>query len=60
MEMIGALLLAAPRDPDELIRVLRNYGKATVGDALAEITSSPGTVIDLPERKPGPRSSPAR
>jgi hypothetical protein len=56
-QMVGALLLAAPTDADELVELLRRYGRATVADALLEIETQPGSVIELPKRKSGPRSA---
>jgi hypothetical protein len=57
MQMIAALLLGAPSDADEVVELLRKYGQATVADALVKRTS-PGSVIQLSERKSGPRRRP--
>jgi len=57
MEMVGALLFGSPTDPDELVEMLRRYGRATVADALLPTSGRLGAVIELPKRKSGPRSA---
>jgi hypothetical protein len=57
MQMVGALIFGGPSDPDELVELLRRYGRATVGDAMVGTTIPAGAVIELPARKSGPRSS---
>lgn len=54
-ELLGALILAAPEDPDEIVELLRAYGRATVRDALVARPDE-GAVIAFARRRPGPRS----
>lgn len=56
MEMIAALLLASPTDGAAVRDMLREYGEATVAQALPWSSVEPGAVIELPARKSGPRS----
>lgn len=57
MQMVAALLFGSPIEADELIDLLRRYGRATVADALVESTApADASVIELPARKSGPRS----
>jgi hypothetical protein len=56
MEMLAALLLGCPTDPQELRRLLRAYGDATVATALPWAVEEGAEVIDLPARRSGPRS----
>jgi hypothetical protein len=55
-QMVGALLFGAPTDAEELVALLRRYGRATVADALLQVDTPAGSVIELPTRKSGPRS----
>jgi hypothetical protein len=52
-DMVAALILAAPEEPEELVRLLRAYGSATVGDT---VVGEPQDVISLESRTPGPRT----
>jgi hypothetical protein len=53
-EILGALVAAAPEDPDALYQLLRSYRQATVG----ELTGGTGDVVELiPRRRGRPRSS---
>src|SRR5262245_13183444 len=57
MQMVAAVLFGAPTDADELVALLRRYGRATVAEALVESTASAdSSVIRLPTRRSGPRS----
>src|SRR4051794_10290951 len=56
MEMVGALLFGSSTDAEELRKLLRRYGEATVADALVEDAGNDQKVINLPRRKSGPRS----
>lgn len=56
MEMIAALLLAAPTDPEELVELVRRYGRARVRDTLVQAEATSADVINLPDRTSGPRS----
>jgi hypothetical protein len=53
-ELLAALILAAPEDPNELVELIRAYGRATVGDALVSRPEE-GAVIAFAPRTPGPR-----
>lgn len=55
-QMIAALLFGASTDATELIELLRRFGRATVADALVTSETSAAEVIQLPNRKSGPRS----
>ena len=57
MQMVGALIFGGPSDPAELVELLRRYGRATVGESMIETTIPAGSVIELPPRRSGPRSS---
>lgn len=59
-QMVAALLFGAPTDADELVKLLRRYGRAKVADALPRSEAAPGDVIELPKRRSGPRSSRGR
>lgn len=53
-KMLAALVLGAAVEADELDRLLRQYDKACVGDAL--VTATPeGTLVEFPRRASGPR-----
>ena len=53
-ELVGALLLAATDDPEELATVVRRYRTSSVRDAL--VGDGPAdNVVTLPRRAPGPR-----
>ncbi len=52
-DMLAALILAAPENPEMLIDMLQRYGRARVGDAL--LAPSEAEVVDFPERTSGPR-----
>lgn len=56
-QMVAALLLGAPTKADELVELIRRYGRATVADALVVAEARVGTVVELPKRKSGPRSA---
>lgn len=57
MQMVAALLFGSPTDADELIDLVRRYGRATVAEAIVESTAAAdSSVIKLPARKSGPRS----
>jgi len=58
-DMLAALILAAPEDPVSLLEILRQYGKAQVGDAMLT-QSDEGDVIELTPRTSGPRRGGAR
>lgn len=53
-DLLAALILAAPEDPQELVALIATYGRATVGDALLARPTD-GEVIDFAPRTPGPR-----
>jgi hypothetical protein len=53
-DLIAALILAAPEDPDELVALIGAYGRATVGDALLARPAE-GDVIQFAPRTSGPR-----
>jgi hypothetical protein len=54
-ELVAALLLAAPTDPDELATCLRKYRTSRVRDTLvAEPLSD--NIVSFPLRSPGPRA----
>src|SRR4051812_25033323 len=55
MEMLAAVLLGAPTEPDQLVDLVRRYGRATVKDAMVQPSVGSGEVIELPTRKSGPR-----
>jgi hypothetical protein len=55
-EMAAAILLGSTTDGQELRELLRRYGEATVADALPWLADGEAEVIELPKRKPGPRS----
>jgi hypothetical protein len=54
-ELVAALLLAAPTDPEELARRLRIYRTARVRATLLTEPSSEN-VVSFPARSPGPRA----
>ena len=56
-EMVGAVLLATPLDGARLRQLLADYGRATVKEAVPWRASVEGELIELPKRRPGPRSS---
>jgi hypothetical protein len=56
-EMVGALLFGSPTEAEELVDLLRRYGRAKVADALLHEESREGSVIELPKRRSGPSSS---
>lgn len=58
-DMVAALILAAPEDPEALVELLRSYGRARVVDALPS-ASEQADVIKLTERTSGPRRGSAR
>jgi hypothetical protein len=53
-KMLAALVLASPTNPAELDTLLRDYDRARVRDALVA-SPADGTVVELPNRKSGPR-----
>jgi hypothetical protein len=57
-DLVAALLLAAPEDPEELLQLFLRYRKATAAEAaIGDATE--GTVLKLERPKPGrrPRAS---
>ena len=52
-DLLGALILAAPEDPEVLIELLQRYGKADVRQAFVD--SPEDSVLELVERTSGPR-----
>jgi hypothetical protein len=54
-DMLAALILAAPDDPESLIEVLQRYGRARVSDALVTRSDGDGDVIAFAPRTSGPR-----
>lgn len=52
-DMLAALILAAPEDPEELVALLQRYGRARVGDAF--LAGPEGDVIEFAARTSGPR-----
>jgi hypothetical protein len=55
-EMVAAVIFGSPTTPEELIDLLRRYGRATVADAFLPSQAPTGSVISLPKRTSGPRS----
>ena len=53
-DMLAALILAAPEDPERLIEILLTYGRARVRDALLAKPDD-GDVIEFPARTSGPK-----
>jgi len=53
-DLIAALVLAAPEDAAELLKLSLGYGKATVKDAALQ-DEPEATVLDFQQRKPGRR-----
>lgn len=53
-ELIAALILAAPVQPDQLAAVLRGYRQALVRDALLDPRQA-GATVHLKPHRPGPR-----
>jgi hypothetical protein len=60
VKMIAALLLGATCDPGELDRLLRDYDRARVRDALIDASIADGNVVEFPARRSGPRPRSAR
>lgn len=58
-KMLAALVLASPTDPTQLDALLRDYDRARVRDSLLG-SPAEGTVVDLPNRRSGPRPKRAR
>jgi hypothetical protein len=57
--MLAAVVLGSPRNASDLDRLLRDYDRARIGDAL--VTASPeGDLVEFPHRRSGPRPKPAR
>ena len=56
-ELLAALVLAAPIKGEELVKLLRAYRKATVGQSVVKCGDEPADarVIRLAERRPGRR-----
>src|SRR5690349_2828418 len=55
LKMLSALILAAPTNPATLDELLRDYDRASVGDALVGEEKVSDNVVKFPKRKPGPR-----
>jgi hypothetical protein len=53
-DMLAALILGAPEDPAKLIDLLREYGRARVGQAMLSRPSE-GAVLEFAPRTSGPR-----
>jgi hypothetical protein len=51
-ELVAAIILAAEPNGDEVGRLLKNYRRATVGDALLDVEP---TNVAYISHKPGPR-----
>jgi hypothetical protein len=60
VKMIAALLLGATTDSTELDRLLREYDRACVRDALVDASLAEGNVVEFPTRRSGPRPRSAR
>ena len=55
-ELVAALLLSAPSDPDELDAIIRKYRLATAREALVRPEDAEqGNVLRIPRHGPGPR-----
>jgi predicted DNA-binding protein len=57
-DLLAALALAAPEEPETLIQLVEDYRTATAGEA-AVAEEAAGEVIEFKRRAPGPRPRPS-